>query len=95
VKVPGEPLEIRRIPIDFQYADAFGGLPDAYETLILDVLVGDQTLFVHGDEVEASWRLFDPVLGWEREVLSYPAGSWGPEASDRLLNRGGHRWQSR
>jgi glucose-6-phosphate 1-dehydrogenase len=95
VKAPGEPLEIRTIPLDFRYSEAFGELPDAYETLILDVLEGDQTLFVRGDEVEASWEIFDPVLSWERDPIPYPSGSWGPQEADRLLGREGHRWETR
>jgi glucose-6-phosphate 1-dehydrogenase len=94
VKEPGEPLTIRRIPLDFRYAEGFGELPSAYETLILDVLEGDQTLFVRGDEVEASWEIFDPVLSWDRTVVPYPSGSWGPQEADRLLAREGHRWET-
>jgi glucose-6-phosphate 1-dehydrogenase len=94
VKQPGEPLSLRRIPLDFRYSEAFGELPDAYETLLLDVLVGDQTLFVHADEAEASWKLFDPVLSWDRRIEEYPAGSPGPEAARELLARHGHAWHA-
>jgi glucose-6-phosphate 1-dehydrogenase len=79
VKAPGEPLTLRRIPLGFRYRDAFGALPDAYETLLLDVLKGDQTLFVHADETEASWRILDPLLRNPPEVHAYAAGTWGPE----------------
>jgi glucose-6-phosphate 1-dehydrogenase len=85
VKVPGEPLELRTLPLDFFYRDAFGPVPDAYETLLLDVLTGDQTLFVHGDEAEASWELFGPLLETEHLVRPYAAGSWGPREADELL----------
>lgn len=67
-------------------------LPDAYETLLLDVLAGDQTLFVRADEAEASWRVYTPVLGNRPPVYPYPAGSWGPAAATALLARGGHEW---
>jgi glucose-6-phosphate 1-dehydrogenase len=85
LKTPGEPLELRNQPLRFSYEEAFGPLPGAYETLLLDVLQGDQTLFVHAEEVEASWRLYAPVLEGELPVHGYAAGSWGPAEADRLL----------
>ena len=85
LKTPGEPLELRNQPLRFSYEEAFGPLPGAYETLLLDVLQGDQTLFVHAEEVEASWRLYAPVLETELPVHGYAAGSWGPAEADRLL----------
>ena len=95
VKAPGEPLSVKRIPLAFRYGEEFGELPDAYETLILDVLTGDQTLFVHADEAVASWRLFDPVLARERPIYDYPAGSWGPRESNDLVSEKGQSWQVR
>ena len=92
VKAPGSQLEMRRIPLQFRYADAFEALPDAYETLLLDLFSGDQTLFVHADEVAASWRLFDPLLASEHDLVDYAAGSTGPAEADRLLARHGHQW---
>lgn len=92
VKSPGEPLALERLPLRFQYDQAFDQLPDAYQTLLLDVLTGDQTLFVHADEVEASWRLYTPVLESDIEVHPYPAGSWGPGPANRLLARGAREW---
>jgi glucose-6-phosphate 1-dehydrogenase len=92
VKVPGEPFALRTLPLDFYYRDAFGPIPDAYQTLLLDVLLGDQTLFVHSEWTEASWRLFTPLLERDHEILGYESGSWGPAEADRLLERGGHRW---
>ncbi len=92
VKVPGEPFALRTLPLDFYYRDAFGDMPDAYETLLLDILIGDQTLFVHGDWTEESWRLFTPILEQESAVHSYPAGTWGPRAAEDLLARRGHSW---
>lgn len=78
VKAPGDPVHLEEQALSFDYADAFSRLPDAYQTLILDVMNGDQTLFVRADEVEASWRLYDPVLDQRHDVHPYPAGSWGP-----------------
>jgi glucose-6-phosphate 1-dehydrogenase len=93
VKTPGEPFEVATVPLSFQYKEAFGQLPDAYETLLLDILTGDQTLFVHADEVEASWKLYSPLLEEGLEVFSYEAGTWGPPEAERLLHKSGHLWQ--
>ncbi len=71
--------------LSFSYEDAFGPVPDAYETLLRDIVVGDPTLFVRGDEVEASWQLYTPLLDADLPVHPYEAGTWGPEAVDRLL----------
>jgi len=92
VKVPGDPFRLRRIPLDFFYSQTFDEMPPAYQTLLLDVLSGDQTLFVHGEEAEASWHLFDPLLDHEGQPEPYAAGSWGPAAADALLARRGHAW---
>lgn len=94
VKVPNAPLTIRTVPLHFEYEDAFQALPDAYETLLLQILDGDQTLFVHSDEVTASWRIYMPVLRWPRNPQLYPAGSWGPSDADKLLARDGHLWRN-
>ena len=92
----GEPLELRNQPLRFSYEEAFGPLPGAYETLLLDVLQGDQTLFVHAEEVEASWRLYAPVLEADLPVHGYRAGSWGPAEADRLLPEDGSGdWRTR
>jgi len=92
VKVPGEPFALRTLPLDFYYRDAFGPIPDAYQTLLLDILQGDQTLFVHSEWTEASWRLFTPLLEREHAVHGYEAGSWGPPEAEELLEQHGHRW---
>jgi glucose-6-phosphate 1-dehydrogenase len=89
VKTPGDGLELVTQHLRFDYADAFGDLRDAYDTLLMDVMTGDQTLFVHADEVEASWRLYTPLLESSRSPLPYPAGTWGPEAVGRLAGAGG------
>ena len=68
-------------------------MPDAYKTLLLDVLEGDQTLFVHADEVEESWRIYSPLLSNPPPVYSYPAGSWGPAEADNLAIPERDLWQ--
>jgi glucose-6-phosphate 1-dehydrogenase len=89
VKDPGEDDTLRTIPLRFSYADEFGPIPEAYDTLISDLIIGDQTLFVRADEVEESWRLFSPVLGYSLPLHRYAAGSWGPgEAASLLGDRG-------
>lgn len=81
VKRPGESLKLETHTLSFRYEDAFGPIPDAYETLLRDIIVGDQTLFVRSDEVEASWRLFTPLLDADLSLRPYAAGSWGPQDS--------------
>jgi glucose-6-phosphate 1-dehydrogenase len=96
VKKPGEPFDLETLPLSFRYGDRFDALPDAYETLLLDVLLGDQTLFVHADEVEASWKLYAPILeDPARAVRPYPAGSWGPPEAERHFLRGAPEWAER
>jgi glucose-6-phosphate 1-dehydrogenase len=85
VKEPGDTPRLRTVPLHFAYADAFGPIPEAYQTLLLDVMEGDQTLFVRGDEAEEAWRLYEPILDADLPVHPYPAGSWGPAAARDLL----------
>lgn len=87
VKAPGEPFRIRQLPLHFRYEEAFEEIPDAYQTLLLDVLRGDQMLFVSADEVETSWALYTPVFSINEPVLPYPAGTWGPEDAEKLEPR--------
>lgn len=93
VKVPGNPFRTERIPLDFRYAQRFADVPEAYETLLLDVLEGDQTLFVHSDEVEQSWRLYSPILSAPTLIHEYPAGSWGPQGASHLAIPDTELWQ--
>jgi glucose-6-phosphate 1-dehydrogenase len=97
-KVPGQGMTIRTVHMDFLYGGAFReGLPDAYERLILDAMLGDATLFTRSDEIEEQWALVDAIVApWARDRPSfpnYPAGSWGPTASDELLHRDGRSWR--
>jgi glucose-6-phosphate 1-dehydrogenase len=92
VKTPGEGIDVTTQRLNFAYADAFGELREAYETLLLDVIEGDQTLFVHAEEAESSWRLFDPLLEKPRNVKPYQAGSWGPPEAEEMLEMTGTSW---
>ncbi|GAB4133716.1 MAG: glucose-6-phosphate dehydrogenase [Acidobacteriota bacterium] len=78
VKTPGQDIRVQTGQLRFRYSDLFGALPEAYETLLLDIITGDQTLFVRGDEAEAAWRIYEPLLEAPRELQVYPAGTWGP-----------------
>ena len=93
VKNPGRPFQFSDRALQFDYEEAFGQLPDAYETLLRDVMIGDQTLFVSAEFTETAWRLYDPLLTGERVVYPYTAGTWGPREADALVERNGHQWQ--
>ncbi len=84
VKVPGPGLHLKRIPLSFKYKDAFTDMPEAYETLLLDVLLGDQTLFVHAEEVEESWRFLAELLANPQPIHGYAAGTVGPREADQV-----------
>jgi glucose-6-phosphate 1-dehydrogenase len=86
VKAPGEPLHLETKSLRYRYAEGFGPLPEAYETLLLDIMVGDQTLFVRADEVEWAWRIYAPALDPPPEnVRPYPAGDWGPPGTAAFM----------
>jgi len=93
VKAPGEPFRTRRIPLSFDYNEVFDEIPEAYQTLLLNVLQGDQTLFVHADEVEHSWRLYTPLLENPGIIHRYRAGSWGPREAEHLAIEETDLWQ--
>jgi len=97
-KVPGQGMTIRTVHMDFLYGGAFReGIPDAYERLILDAMLGDATLFTRSDETEEQWALVDAIVAfWQRDRPSFPnyaAGTWGPAAADDLLHRDGRSWR--
>jgi glucose-6-phosphate 1-dehydrogenase len=92
VKEPGESLGLRTEKLQFRYADSFDRLPEAYQTLIYDILRGDQTLFVRSDEVESAWKLLTPLIDIKLPVHSYSAGSWGPSEAETLLSRKARSW---
>jgi glucose-6-phosphate 1-dehydrogenase len=106
VKVPGamvaltQDVEVAPVDMDFTYAEAFGETAaPAYETLLLDVMIGEMTLFTRSDEVEAAWRLIDPLLNYWSEhpanpMSTYPAGSWGPQEAEALISCEGCAWRT-
>ena len=99
-KVPGQGMTIRTVHMDFLYGGAFRTeLPDAYERLILDALLGDMTLFTRADEVDEQWTLVDSIVsGWARGRPAFPnyaAGAWGPREADQLMRRDGREWRRR
>ncbi|GMR01928.1 MAG: glucose-6-phosphate dehydrogenase [Acidimicrobiia bacterium] len=91
VKEPGDEGRIGQIPLSVSYDDVLADAPSAYETLLADVLEGDQTLFVRSDEVEASWRLYEPLLD-RSDIHPYAAGSDGPADADRLVTTLPNAW---
>ena len=97
-KRPGAGMMLRPVSMDFNYGSSFGERsPSAYETLLLDAIIGDATLYTRQDMVEASWAAVEPILEvWSHthfEFPNYPAGSWGPPEADDMLARRGHAWR--
>ncbi len=98
IKDPGPGgMQLRHVPLDMSFAEAFDGRqPEAYERLLLDVIRGNQTLFMRRDEVEAAWSWTDPILeAWDAARITpsaYTAGTWGPSASIALIERDGRTW---
>ena len=98
-KQPGPGMKLRPVSMDFNYGSSFGArTPAAYETLLLDAMAGDGTLYARQDMVEASWAAVDPILGvWGEtrfDFPNYPAGTWGPPAAEEMLARYGHHWRT-
>jgi glucose-6-phosphate 1-dehydrogenase len=100
-KVPTTPvMDVCPVNMDFDYAAAFGkSSANGYERLLLDAMLGDQTLFAHRDGVETTWALYTPILeAWAaknpEKFPNYAAGSWGPECADHLIAGGGHAWRN-
>jgi glucose-6-phosphate 1-dehydrogenase len=97
-KVPGQGMTIRTVHMDFLYGGAFRtGMPEAYERLILDTLLGDATLFTRADEIDEQWLLVDSIVAaWQRDRPGFPnyaAGSWGPPSAEDLVARDGRSWR--
>ncbi|WP_327298269.1 MULTISPECIES: glucose-6-phosphate dehydrogenase [unclassified Streptomyces] len=96
-KVPGTSMEIRDVSMDFAYGESFTeSSPEAYERLILDVLLGDSNLFPRLEEVEQSWRILDPIEQyWDThgKPAQYEAGTWGPAEAEEMLAREGRSWR--
>ena len=99
-KVPGTKAQTHPVEMNFNYDDAFsGGTPEAYERLLLDVMIGDASLFMRRDAVEGSWAWITLILdGWKKEKIKrlpeYPAGAWGPAEADRLIQADGRAWRT-
>lgn len=97
-KSPGSGMRVRPVSMDFNYGSSFGErTPTAYETLLVDAMAGDPTLYTRQDMVEASWTVIEPILEvWRNTKFDFPnyaAGTWGPKASDDMLAREGHTWR--
>jgi glucose-6-phosphate 1-dehydrogenase len=98
-KLPGHAIALQPVAMDFRYGTTLHELPfSAYETVLVDAMEGDMTLFTRGDQAEEAWRIVGPVLeAWarppERDLPIYEAGTWGPEAADALIARDGHSWR--
>jgi glucose-6-phosphate 1-dehydrogenase len=98
-KLPGSGMRLRPVSMDFNYGSSFGERsPSAYETLLVDALIGDATLYTRQDMVEASWRAVQPILDdWATRKFDFPnyePGTWGPAAADEMLARQGHVWRN-
>jgi glucose-6-phosphate 1-dehydrogenase len=98
-KQPGSGMRLRPVSMDFNYGSSFGERsPTAYETLLVDAMTGDATLYTRQDMVEASWRVVQPILdNWQSHKMDFPnyePGTWGPEAADAMLARRGHHWRN-
>ena len=96
-KVPGPDVEVRTVDMEFDYdTDFASGSPEAYERLLMDCMLGDQTLFTRSDEIEEAWEIVDPILEyWAQGGRPgiYASGTWGPESAEELIRRDGHRWR--
>lgn len=99
MKVPGAGFNVQEVGMDFHYSQlSEAHLPDAYERLLLDCMLGDATLYSRGDAVEATWEFIDPILNAWREhpdikLYGYPAGTWGPENADLLIDSPERTWR--
>lgn len=99
MKVPGAGFKVKNVNMEFQYSDLTDAyVPDAYERLLLDCMQGDATLYARGDSVEAAWEFIDPILkSWEKDhsipIYGYPAGTWGPEHVDKLIEGNNMAWR--
>ena len=97
-KVPDTVEELRSVDMEFHYDEAFGksALPEAYERLILDAMLGDASLFTRADEVETAWGIIDPIIKtWDADkqpLYTYKPGTWGPAESNQLFEQEGCTW---
>jgi len=99
MKTPGTGFDVQNVNMDFHYSDlSHQRIPEAYERLLLDCMTGDSTLYARNDAVMATWKFLDPVLNaWKNDpsipIFGYPAGTWGPEKADDLIEQKGMTWR--
>ena len=99
MKVPGAGFNVQDVNMDFHYADLTQkNIPEAYQRLLVDCMQGDATLFTRGDAIEQAWRIVDPILAtWENNpdipIYGYPAGTWGPQQADSLIDEPNITWR--
>jgi glucose-6-phosphate 1-dehydrogenase len=98
-KEPGSGMRLRPVSMDFNYGTSFGERsPSAYETLLVDAMVGDPTLYTRQDMVEASWSVIQPILeNWNHRRFDFPnyePGAWGPAEADAMIARLGRQWRN-
>ena len=99
MKVPGQGFNVQTVNLDFHYSDlSHSYLPTAYERLLNDCMIGDSTLYQRADAVESAWKFVDPILkAWKNDhtipIYGYPAGTWGPEKADNLIEEKGMTWR--
>jgi glucose-6-phosphate 1-dehydrogenase len=98
-KIPDQGMQVQPVDMDFHYHESFGegAIPEAYERLLLDALMGDASLFARSDEIELAWKLIDSIhAGWASKfappMATYKPGSWGPKVAEVLLSRNDHKW---
>ncbi|MEM1328548.1 MAG: glucose-6-phosphate dehydrogenase [Bacteroidota bacterium] len=100
MKVPGQGFKVKDVDMEFYYSELIdANVPEAYERLLLDCMKGDATLYAHGESVEAAWRFVDPIIeAWEEDndipVHGYPAGTWGPDVADDLIEGEDDTWHN-
>jgi glucose-6-phosphate 1-dehydrogenase len=100
MKIPGAGFEVKNVNMDFQYSDLTDTyVPEAYERLLLDCMQGDATLYARGDNVEAAWEFIAPILkAWQKDsslpIYAYPAGTWGPQHADGLIEGKNMAWRN-
>jgi glucose-6-phosphate 1-dehydrogenase len=99
MKIPGSGLKIKNVAMDFHYSDLTESkIPEAYERLLLDALIGDNTLFARADSLEESWKFIDPILkAWKEDrnikLYGYPAGTWGPIEASSIFASPHYDWR--
>jgi len=99
LKEPGKMLKLKTVSMDFHYSDINGiEIPDAYERLLFDAMIGDATLFMTGELIEESWKILDPIIKLWKEsdeipLYFYPAGSWGPNEANNFFEKGHSGWR--